>query len=541
MYYYFPDATIACFEALYLLKKGIPEKNLERLFQPNSSSSLQAYLSPEITKDCILRILTIYEDNREFLPEPEPGVESSLSLRKINTKLRNYIAFYESKFGSLDSTEEYVGEVKFAMEPMSPQRFPHTSLILLQANIARKEWLAAESEPRLKPTKPFGKKGKGAKATGKVAAKTVETTVEKPKAEEENLPKDVPLPFSIHPPASMWTYFVPSKLPSNRNTAFVYSEAVRFFVETGVVGQAIPIPNALPVRNIDSTGLPTKRAVYGISLMIALNDILYSEVSRERISKLLPGTTTVLSKLDMQTHVFRFVGLGSTFVNVFGRLFSSNEQVKSNDTDCVILLHPDLDPTTYQNVYNGIVSIVSSILCPSHEIGSNIVDIRTLKTQLSYVTSPVNVSFFQNYGYFPRKGSSTERIHMNISLFKVYEYSIASTILDVSIYLRTNPRLREVWNLFSVDAAEFHSVPMPNPVALMIEMYNASKLDVRSEEEGGKSLARKAKVMFLQRVLPKNVVDAFPRTDEYTNTLRELYPVVGGSESRENKRKSTKR
>jgi hypothetical protein len=215
--------------------------------------------------------------------------------------------------------------------------------------------------------------------------------------------------------------------------------------------------------------------------------------------------------------------------------------VKSNDTDCVILLHPDLDPTTYQNVYNGIVSIVSSILCPSHEIGSNIVDIRTLKTQLSYVTSPVNVSFFQNYGYFPRKGSSTERILMNISLFKVYEYSIASTILDVSIYLRTNPRLREVWNLFSVDAAEFHSVPMPNPVALMIEMYNASKLDVRSEEEGGKSLARKAKVMFLQRVLPKNVVDAFPRTDEYTNTLRELYPVVGGSESRESKRKSTKR
>ena len=130
---------------------------------------------------------------------------------------------------------------------------------------------------------------------------------------------------------------------------------------------------------------------------------------------------------------------------------------------------------------------------------------------------------------------------MNISLYKVYEYAIANTILDVSIYLRTNPRLREVWNLFSVDAAEFHGVPNPNPVALLIEMYNASKLDVRSEEEGGKSLARKAKVLFIQRILPKNVVDTFlskARGEDIHTALRELYPVVGGKGTR---RKSMKR
>jgi hypothetical protein len=263
--------------------------------------------------------------------------------------------------------------------------------------------------------------------------------------------------------------------------------------------------------------------------VIALNEILYSDYYREQISKLLPGNTRTLSKQEMLNQVFRFSGIGSCFVNAIARLYSYDEQTKSNDTDCVVLINPDLDEGTFQKVYNGIISIITSIVCPSHNPTKETVDVRTLKTELSYTTSPANLSFFQNFGYFPK--NRAERVHLDISLFKIHEYTLHNTILDVSVYLRKNRRLREVWSLFSIEAAEFHMTPFPNPVALLIEVYNASKLDARTEAEGGKGAARAAKVAFLQRIIPKKDVDNFAtiaKNPDIQATLREMYTSGGG-------------
>jgi hypothetical protein len=322
-------------------------------------------------------------------------------------------------------------------------------------------------------------------------------------------------------------------MPGNEKTSLVYKEAMLFFLESEKVGIQIPNPEELPTLADVANEFPTKKSVYGISLVIALNEILYCDYYREQISKLIPGNSRVLSKQEMQTTVFRFSGIGSCFVNAIARLYSHEEQTNSNDTDCVLLLHPDLDEGTFQRVYNGIVSILTHVLCPTLEPHVETVDIRTLKTHLSYTTSPVNVSFFQNFGYF--QANKAERVHLNISLFKVHEYAFANTILDVSIYLRQNKRLREVWNLFSVDAAEFHMTPFPNPVALLIEVYNASKLDLRPEAEGGKGASRATKVAFLQRIIPKKDVDHFlanTTNPDIHKTLRDIYAVGGGKRSR---------
>jgi hypothetical protein len=278
----------------------------------------------------------------------------------------------------------------------------------------------------------------------------------------------------------------------------MYKEAMLFFLESEQVGIQIPNPESLPILENVSNECPTKKSVYGISLLVALNEILYHDYYREQISKLLPGNTRVFNKHDMQTKVFRVSGIGSCFVNAIARLYSSTERTDSNDTDCAIFIHPDLDEETFQRVYNGIVSIITSILRPSTYLHQDMADIRTFKTKLSYTTSPVNVSFFQNYGYFPKHRA--ERVHLDISLFKVHEYTIANTILDISVYLRTNKRLREMWNLFSIDTAEFHMTPLPNPVALLVEVYHASKLDQRTDAEGGKGVSRAAKVALLRSI-----------------------------------------
>ena len=506
MYYYYPDASMTLLEALYLLKKGISSKNLQAYFAPSMDSSLQKYLRKEITRDAIVRIMIIYDQNRAFL---EDGDEK---LAKISTKLNNYEAMYESLFGEIEDVKD---EVKFTLDTMTPERFPHTTSIIAQAKKALQAFETAE--------KPAPKEKKGKKPEKKQGKKTVK--------EEEDEETDGPIfvyPFTISPPDSMWTCAVPTRIPSNEKTSLVYKEAMLFFLESDKVGIPIPNPEALPT--LAPTEFPTKKSVYGISLVIALHDILYSDYYREKISRLLPGNTRVLSKQEMHTSVFRFLGIGSCFVNVIARLYSSEEQTISNDTDCVILLHPDLDEATFQRVYNGIVSIVTSIVCPIHDPNPDTVDVRTLKTKLAYTTSSVNVSFFQNFGYFPRH--KAERVHLDISLFKVHEYTIANTILDISIYLQTNRRLREVWSLFSIEPAEFHMTPFPNPVALLIEVHNASKLDTRTEAEGGKGASRANKVAFLKRIIPKADVDRFlthVTNSDIREAIQEIYPSIGGS------------
>ena len=330
----------------------------------------------------------------------------------------------------------------------------------------------------------------------------------------------------------MWNCIIPVNFTYNEKTSLVYTQAIRFCIETDTICQVIPHPKNLPIAIppciTGELSLPTKKNVYGIALIIALNDFLYCDDAREMISKLIPENTRILSKQEMQTNVFRFIGIGSTFVNLIARLYSSNEQVNSNDTDCVVLLNPDFDEETYNKIYNGIISIITSILCPINDLQSDTVDIRTLKTKLFYMTSPVNVSFFENYGYFPRNMHTLEnkRIHLNISLFKVHEYMISNTIIDVVVYLRNNSRLRELWDLFALDPSEFHGVPFPNPIVVLIEMYNASKLDNRNEIDGGKGLSRIAKVNFLKRIIPQKNVDLFVANTKNVNILsiiKELY------------------
>jgi len=511
MYYYFPDASMTLLEALYLLKKGIPAKNLQSHFVPSADPSLQKYLRKEITRDAIFQITVIYEQNRTFVEDNDK------KLAPIAQKIHNYITMYESLFGEL---HESTYEAKYPLEPMTPERFPHTSAIVEQAKKALREFMSAE-----KPT-PFVKDKKG-KRQGRQEKKT--KPAGKEESNNEDKVKPVLYPFSLSPPDSMWTCAVATKVPSNERTSYVYKEAMMFFLESGKVGIQIPDPDSLPTLADPANELPTKKAVYGISLVIALNEILYNHYYRGQISKLIPGNSRVLSKQELQANVFRLSGIGSCFVNALARLYSNNEQTKSNDTDCVILINPDLDETTFQRVYNGIVSIVTSLVCPVLE-NPDTVDIRTLKTKLSYTTSPVNVSFFQNFGYFPKHRA--ERVHLDISLFKVHEYTLANTILDISVYLQKNKRLREVWALFSIDAAEFHMTPFPNPVALLIEVHNASKLDLRPEAEGGKGSSRAAKVAFLQRMIPKADVDNFlakTSNPEIHAAVREIYSSIGGS------------
>ena len=512
MYYYFPDASMTLLEALYLLKKGIPAKNLQSMFVPSKDPSLLKYLKKEITRDAIFQIVLIYEQNRTFVEDNDQ------KLAKIAQKIHNYITMYESMFGEVKETAE---EAKYPLESMTPARFPITAAIVEQAKKALQEFMSAEK------AKPKEKKTKVAKPEKK--KKTVSTNDD----DEEETKKPIVYPFSILPPDSMWTCAVQSKIPSNEKTSLTYKEAMLFFLESGKVGIQIPDPELLPNLVIEANELPTKKAVYGISLVIALNEILYNDYYREQISKLLPGNTRILSKQEMLNSVFRFSGIGSCFVNAIARLYSHDEQTKSNDTDCVVLINPDLDEETFQRLYNGIVSIISSIVCPTQDPDPETVDVRTLKTKLSYTTSPVNVSFFQNFGYFTR--NRAERVHLDISLFKVHEYTLANTILDVSVYLRKNKRLREVWSLFSIDAAEFHMTPFPNPVALLIEVYNASKLDTRTEAEGGKGASRAAKVAFLQRIIPKKDVDSFAAiatNSEILSTIREMYTGGGFKRTR---------
>ena len=543
MYYYFPDATMTFLEALYLLKKGIPEKNLQSLFQPQTSSSLQKYITPGFTADAILRILNIYENNRTYIAEG-----NTLEMAKISTKIKNYILLFESQFGEMEyePTDEETpykiktieeSEVKYTMDTMSPGRFPITSTIIQQSEKASKELLEANM--------PVPKEKKGKKPV-KAVKKKAETEDEEEEDEEEEEEK-TSIPFSVLPPESMMSYFVPSNIPGNEKTTFVYTDAIRFSTDIGKVGQPILQPKNLPITNVKplpgELPLPTKKAVYGIALIIAINDSLYSEDSLEKISKLIPGNTRILSKQEMQTNVFRFIGIGSAFVNVIARLYFSIEQVKSNDTDCVVLLNPDFDEETYNTIYNGIISIISNILCPRHTVQSDTVDIRTLKTKLSYMISPVNVSFFQNYGYFPRSANraETKRVHLNISLFKVHEYLISNTILDVVVYLRNNRRLRGLWNIFALEPSEFHSVPIPNPVAVLIDTYSASKSDTRAESEGGKGISRADKVAFLKHILPRNDVEKFVTKTENSNVvsiLRELYPIGGGSKRTRRRKRS---
>lgn len=507
MYYYFPDASMTLLEALYLLKKGIPAKNLQSMFVPSKDSSLRNYLQKEITRDAMYQIALIYDQNRTYVEDNDQKLAS------IALKIQNYENMYESLFGEIKETTE---EAKYPLESMSPARFPITAATMEQAKLALREFMSAEKakskEKKTKVAKPEKKKT------------NVSTN------EEEETKQPIVYPFSISPPDSMWTCAVQSNIPSNEKTSVTYKEAMLFFLESGKVGIQIPYPESLPNLAIEANELPTKKAVYGISLVIALNEILYSDYYREKISKLLPGNTRILSKQEMMNQVFRFSGIGSCFVNAIARLYSHNEQTNSNDTDCVVLINPDLDEETFQRVYNGIVSIISSIVCPAQYIDPEIVDVRTLKTKLSYTTSPVNVSFFQNFGYFPR--NRAERVHLDISLFKVHEYTLANTILDVSVYLRKNRRLREVWSLFSIDAAEFHMTPFPNPVALLIEVYNASKLDTRTEAEGGKGASRAAKVAFLQRIIPKKDVDSFAASPEILATIREMYTGGGCKRTR---------
>lgn len=506
MYYYFPDASMTLLEALYLLKKGISTKNLQAYFTPSANPSLQKYLRKEITRDSILRIITIYEQNRTFVEDKDK------ELGKITSKIHNYVGMYESLFGEI---QESVDEVKFTLEPMTQERFPRTSAIIAQAKKALREFMSTE-KPVLKEKK------------GKKIGKPQDRVYAKEESNDEERKESVVYPFSISPPDTMWTCFTPSKLPSNDTTSLVYNEAMLFFLESGKVGIQIPNPESLPVLASVENEFPTKKAVYGISLVIALNEILYNDYYRVQISNLIPGNTRVLTKQEIQNTVFRMSGIGSCFVNAIARLYSSAVQTKSNDTDCVILINPDLDEETFHRVYNGIISIITSIVCPSHDPNPETVDIRTLKTNISYITSPVNVSFFQNFGYFPR--NSAERVHLDISLFKVHEYTIANTILDVSVYLRKNRRLREVWNLFSLDTAEFHRTPFPNPVALLIEVHNASKLDTRTEAEGGKGASRASKVAFLQRIIPKKDVDKFlasTNNPEIHAAIREIYSSGG--------------
>jgi len=510
MYYYFPDASMTLLEALYLLKKGIPAKNIQSRFVPSTNPSLQTYLRKDITRDSIARIVTIYEENRTFVEDNDQ------KLANIASKLNNYMVMYESLFGE---HHEVTDEVKFTMDPMSKERFPHTSAIVAQAEKALYEFIHSE-----KPA-PKGKQGKKPeKKQGTFVKEQEQEKVNDHENEEEgnNTSRDVVLPFSVSPPDTIWTRCVPSNVPSNDATSLVYTEAMLFFLESGKVGIEIPHPESLPVLG-SANDLPTKKAVYGISLVIALHDILYNDYYRGQISALLPGNTRVLTKQELQNTVFRVSGIGSCFVNAIARLYSSTEQTTSNDTDCVVLLNPDLDEDTFQRVYNGIVSILTSILCP-HETHPDTVNIQTLKTKLSYTTSPVNVSFFQNYGYFQK--NRAERVHLDISIFKVHEYTIANTILDISVYLRKNKRLRDAWDLFSIDTAEFHGAPFPNPVALLADVYITTKLDTRTNAEGGKSALRAARVACLQRILPKKDVDAFlanVSNPDIHAAMREIY------------------
>ena len=511
MYYYFPDASMTLLEALYLLKKGIPAKNVQSHFVPSADPSLQKYLQKEITRDAIFQLVVIYEQNRTFVEDNDK------KLATIAQKIQNYTTMYEALFGEL---HESTYEAKYPLEPMTPERFPHTSAIVEQAKHALREFMTAETP------KPFAKEKKGKRQERQ--EKKAKPSVKEESNHAEPVQPTI-YPFSLSPPDSMWTCAVNTNVPSNERTSLVYTEAMLFFLESGKVGIQIPDPDSLPTLTDPANELPTKKAVYGISLVIALNEILYNDYYRGQISKLIPGNSRVLSKQELQAKVFRLSGIGSCFVNALARLYSNTEQTKSNDTDCVILINPDLDETTFQRVYNGIVSIVTSLVCPVCE-NPDTVDIRTVKTKLSYTTSPVNVSFFQNFGYFPKHRA--ERVHLDISLFKVHEYTLANTILDISIYLQKHKRLREVWTLFSIDAAEFHMTPFPNPVALLLELHTASKLDLRPEAEGGKGSSRTAKVAFLQRMIPKADVDKFlakTSNPEMHAAIREIYSSIGGS------------
>jgi len=483
MYDYFPDGTMICIEALFLLKKGIKVNDMKELFCPNLFSSLEKYLSKDITPESILNILNIY-DYIKVNTEIDNNTEDYLEIEKIKLIIKNYIFLYNSMFG----------EIKY-VSTLQKNRYQ------MNQNIVKKN---IGSDIRFMYTS---------------------TIVEKTK----KYLTDICL---LQNGEAKWNYLVSTERNINPETDLVYKEAMMFLLEDGNVGFIIPKPESLPIEN--------KKTVYSICLLILLNNVLYNENSRKKISKLIPNNKRILTKNEIQNQVFRFVGIGSLFVNVIARLYSSEERIVSNDTDCVIVINPYFSEEIYHQIYNVIINIINNVLCPKENDFSNLVDIRTLKSKLLYNKSSVNISFFQNYGYISKKDtdpSTIKRVPLNISLFKVHEFTFKNTILDVSIYLQKNPRAKELWYLFSINPSEFYSVSIPNPITLLIEMYNASKLDKRSEAEGGKGQTRLQKVAFLQRIIPKENIHAFIKELNYKEmykinkvdlykTITELYPNI---------------
>lgn len=537
-YYYFPDATIVLLEFLYLCKKRVNIEILNRTFRDDSYPSLQNYLAPTLNTDVPKTILQIY--NKFSLDKINSPRQKSIIMRK----LENYLEFLH------ENSTDYASEIKskpnwMLLEGINPLEtvFPHAAIIKEKeakeseaiANAKQKANLAMQSllanEPSIKPSKNKRKTvAKSLSSKDKHVSEVAESTIAR-------------TPTTIHPTPVLekTSCSIRDGAPINSNTNAVYEKAIQFCVEQSQIGASIS-PESLPVaRSSRALGdLPTKNLVYGVSLLIVLTETLYNDESRRMLSRFIHGDGPVLNKDEMRKNVFQIVGTGSTFVDLTVRSDITESSpyvgIDVNDTDCAIVINPNLSEVQYTNVYTGIVHIINTIVCPSNPVTSDIVDIRTLKSKLSYTHDAVNVTFFKNYGYKTREG----RVTLNISVFKVHGITLQNSILDITIYLRENSRIHELWKLYSINPyPELYGVPIPNPIALMMDQYKSSKLNTRDETEGGKGPARMHRVNMLKHYIPKTDVEQFITKFGNSDLLREIYTGGGAKRHKTQKRKSS--
>ena len=305
-YYYFPDATIALLEFIYLCKKRVRKDFLQDVFRSDTYPSLQRYLSKTIDPNVPRTLLHIYE---KFSGDYS---ETSKEVQVVLKKMQAYLAYLRVHTNDTVKANSQMNPLWLMLEGTNPliSVFPHAAIIYtkeMEARNAEKEakekadeamrvLLADEPKASKSGKKPIVKPSKGKEKELKESLPTlVESTIVSAFAPTPTL---TPTP-ALTPVPERSSCSIRDGAPITPYTNAVFEKAMKFCVEQSQVGMTID-PSSLPiVRKARAFGdLPTKHLVYGVSLLILLNETLYNTESRRMISRLLQGP--MLEQDDMR-------------------------------------------------------------------------------------------------------------------------------------------------------------------------------------------------------------------------------------------------